>query len=50
MVRQDHQPPAMTPRGRRGEVWYWERLPCYGLGALAMADMGEGRPLCAVGP
>ena len=23
-------------------VWYWERLSFTGLGALAMADMGEG--------
>ena len=43
MVRQAHQPPAMTPRGHRGVVWYWERLYQTGLGALAMADMGEGR-------
>ena len=28
----------------------WECLTLSGLGALASADMGEGRSLCAVGP
>ncbi len=28
----------------------WECQTLTGLGALATADMGEGRPLCAVGP